>query len=110
MNRLRQTARRGPHLGLDAADDGALVQRPVHDDPLRHRDLLRALAELPDDQRSVLLLVTVEDLSYAEAARVLDVPIGTVMSRLSRARDRLQRLMDGELPASPRPIVLRSTP
>jgi len=110
MNRLRQTARRGPHLGLDAVDDGALVQRPVHDDPLRHRDLLRALAELPDDQRSVLLLVTVEDLSYAEAARVLDVPIGTVMSRLSRARDRLQRLMDGELPASPRPIVLRSTP
>jgi DNA-directed RNA polymerase specialized sigma24 family protein len=51
---------------------------------LVHRDLQRAFAELPEEQRSVLFLVTVEDLSYGEAARVLGVPIGTVMSRLSR--------------------------
>ena len=61
-------------------------------------DLLAALDTLPDEQRTVLLLVGVEDLTYDEAARVLDVPIGTVMSRLSRGRERLRRVMDGERP------------
>jgi RNA polymerase sigma-70 factor (ECF subfamily) len=59
---------------------------------LEYRDLLRAFAILPEEQRSVLLLIAVEDLSYEEAARVLGVPIGTVMSRLSRGRERLRRL------------------
>jgi RNA polymerase sigma-70 factor (ECF subfamily) len=59
---------------------------------LEYRDLLRAFATLPAEQRSVLLLIAVEDLSYEEAARVLGVPIGTVMSRLSRGRERLRRL------------------
>ena len=47
---------------------------------------------MPEDQKSLLLLVGVEDLSYEEAARVLDIPLGTVMSRLSRARQRLRDL------------------
>jgi RNA polymerase sigma-70 factor (ECF subfamily) len=64
---------------------------------LEHRDLLRAFAALPEEQRTVLLLVGVEDLSYQEAARVLGVPIGTVMSRLSRGRECLRRSMSGEL-------------
>jgi RNA polymerase sigma-70 factor (ECF subfamily) len=51
-----------------------------------------AIEQLPDEQREVLMLVCVEELSYADAAQVLDVPIGTVMSRLSRARARLARL------------------
>jgi RNA polymerase sigma-70 factor (ECF subfamily) len=59
---------------------------------LEYRDFLRAFATLPPEQRSVLLLVAVEDLSYQEAAQVLGVPIGTVMSRLSRGRERLRRL------------------
>jgi RNA polymerase sigma-70 factor (ECF subfamily) len=63
---------------------------------LEHRDVLRALAALPEEQRAVLLLVGVEDLSYQEAARVLGVPIGTVMSRLSRGRERLRRSIYGE--------------
>src|SRR5947209_6397726 len=63
---------------------------------LVHRDLLRAFAELPEEQRSVLFLVAVEDLSYGEAARVLGVPIGTVMSRLSRGREKLRRHMNGD--------------
>jgi len=63
---------------------------------LEYRDFLRAFATLPAGQRSVLLLIAVEDLSYEEAARVLDVPIGTVMSRLSRGRERLRRLTGGE--------------
>ena len=57
-------------------------------------DLERGLAQLPADQREVLLLVALEDFSYAEAAILIDVPIGTVMSRLSRARKRLGELME----------------
>ena len=64
---------------------------------LEHRDLLRGFAALPEEQRAVLLLVGVEDLSYQDAARVLGVPIGTVMSRLSRGRERLRRAVHGEL-------------
>lgn len=55
-----------------------------------------ALWQLPEEQRTVLLLVTVEELSYVETAKVLDIPVGTVMSRQSRARDRLLRLMSDE--------------
>jgi RNA polymerase sigma-70 factor (ECF subfamily) len=64
---------------------------------LEHRDLLRAFSALPEEQRTVLLLIGVEDLSYDEAARVLGVPIGTVMSRLSRGRERLRQQMYGDL-------------
>jgi RNA polymerase sigma-70 factor (ECF subfamily) len=64
---------------------------------LEHRDLLRAFSTLAEDQRAVLLLIGVEDLSYEEAARVLGVPIGTVMSRLSRARERLRQHMYGDI-------------
>ena len=64
---------------------------------LERRDLLRAFAALPEEQRSVLLLIAVEDLSYEEAARVLGVPIGTVMSRLSRGRERLRHHMSGDV-------------
>jgi RNA polymerase sigma-70 factor (ECF subfamily) len=58
---------------------------------IQMREVMAVVERLPEDLRSVLLLVTVEDLSYAEVAGVLDIPIGTVMSRLSRARERLRR-------------------
>jgi RNA polymerase sigma-70 factor, ECF subfamily len=60
-------------------------------------DLLRAFATLTEEQRLVLLLVAVEDFSYAEAAQVLSVPIGTVMSRLSRGRRRLRQQLERRL-------------
>jgi RNA polymerase sigma-70 factor (ECF subfamily) len=59
-------------------------------------DLDRALLALSPDQREVVLLVALEDMTYAEVARAIGIPIGTVMSRLSRARDKLRRLMEGE--------------
>lgn len=70
-------------------------------DPADHRrDLMQAVDALPEDQRSVLLLVAVEDLSYADTARVLGVPVDTVMSRLSLARETLrQNLSDEATPA-----------
>lgn len=69
-----------------------------HAGPLAMRDLARALDALSDEQRQVLLLVGLEGLRYEEAARVLDLPIGTVMSRLSRGRETLRRLMGEDQP------------
>ena len=60
------------------------------------RDLDRAMAELPEEQRQVVLLIGLEDMSYQETATVLDIPVGTVMSRLARARERLRRAMEGQ--------------
>jgi RNA polymerase sigma-70 factor (ECF subfamily) len=73
-----------------------LAQRATQGDALLVRDLERAVAALPEAQRRVLLLVALEDLSYEETARVLDIPIGTVMSRLARAREKLRQLMQGK--------------
>jgi RNA polymerase sigma-70 factor (ECF subfamily) len=108
ITRLRQQARRGRHVELDGIDEGAVALPPTQEDALRHRDVVKALETLPEEQRSVLLLVSVEDLSYAEAAKVLDIPVGTVMSRLSRAREKLSRAMapDAAVPAE-RPILRR---
>jgi RNA polymerase sigma-70 factor (ECF subfamily) len=58
------------------------------------RDLDRALARIPQERRQVILLIGLEDISYKEAATILDVPIGTIRSRLSRGRESLRTLMD----------------
>jgi len=63
---------------------------------LTARDIHAALAQLPEEQREVLLLVGLEQFGYAEAAQVLGVPTGTVMSRLSRARERMRAMLAGE--------------
>jgi RNA polymerase sigma factor (sigma-70 family) len=108
VNRLRQTARRGPMLPLTDVEESEVGTRSTQEDSLRQQDILAAVNRLPAEQRSVLLLVSVEDLSYADAARVLDVPVGTVMSRLSRARARLLRMMEEDATsASGRPYLRR---
>ena len=71
------------------------------EEAVAHRDLLRGFAELPEEQRSVLLLIAVEGFSYRETARVLGLPIGTVMSRLSRGRERLRQYMNGDWAPAP---------
>jgi RNA polymerase sigma-70 factor (ECF subfamily) len=78
--------------------------RPAQESSLQWRDLLRGLNALPVEQRSVILLVSVEDLSYADAASVLGVPVGTVMSRLARGRERLRQLTDETVA---RPVLRR---
>jgi RNA polymerase sigma-70 factor, ECF subfamily len=70
------------------------ISPPGQFGPLLLRDLVRALQLLPEHRRRVVLLTALEGMSYQEVADLLDVPIGTVMSRLSRARDSLRELMD----------------
>jgi RNA polymerase sigma-70 factor, ECF subfamily len=69
---------------------------PGQESTVLFREVVHEFYKLPEDQRQVMLLVSVEDLSYAEAARVLAIPIGTVMSRLSRGRQRLRQVSQGE--------------
>ena len=72
------------------------------------RDLARSLQTLPEERRRLLLLIALEGLSYRDVARLLDMPVGTVMSRLSRTRDALRRLMEeGELPNDSRRLARR---
>lgn len=94
INQVKTRANRPPETVLD---DMAVepATRAGQNDRLEVRDLDSALSRLPPDQREVLLLVTLEEFSYEETAAILDVPVGTVMSRLSRARDRLRQLLDG---------------
>ena len=93
LSAARQRARRGLHLRDDAIED-AVSEAGHQDGALHGRDVLAALDTLPEEQRSVLLLIGVEDLSYDEAARMLDVPLGTVMSRLHRGREKLRQFME----------------
>ena len=68
------------------------------------RDMTEAFHQLPAEQKAAIVLVAVEGMSYAEAARVLDIPQGTLISRLHRGRARLRILIEGEeAPATPRP-------
>ena len=92
VNKVRATRATDP-LDEEAPE---LAQRAVQGDSLIVRDLDRAIALLPAEQRSVLLLVTLEDMSYEEVARALGIQMGTVMSRLSRARDKLRAMMLGQ--------------
>jgi RNA polymerase sigma-70 factor (ECF subfamily) len=75
-------------------------QRATQSDRLEIVDLDKALQRLPPEQREVLLLVAVEELTYREVATALGVPIGTVMSRLSRARERLRAELEGSVQPS----------
>jgi RNA polymerase sigma-70 factor (ECF subfamily) len=93
-NRLRGLARR-PILSPIEDNDAPDMAGPESG----VRDIERALATLVDEQRTALLLVVLEGLSYREVAEIQGVPIGTVMSRLARARSQIKSYLDGERPA-----------
>lgn len=97
VDRMRSERNRPEEAVGDDFPD--VPQRATQFDRLELRDLDRLLQRLPPDLREILLLIGVEGLSYRDAADVLAVPIGTVMSRLSRARERLRMELDGHAPA-----------
>ncbi|MCC6530998.1 MAG: RNA polymerase sigma factor [Burkholderiales bacterium] len=94
VNQVRANARRA-HSALADDDAAALAARANQSDMLEVNDIIACLARLPQEQREVLLLVSLEDLNYSEVGRILSIPIGTVTSRLARARTKLRTLLDG---------------
>lgn len=92
-NGLRQ---QGGRSFVDIEESPDLPATETHDDPLQRSRLEAALNGLGEDYRAVLMLVVVEGYSYQDVATMLDIPIGTVMSRLSRARQRMTTLMNAE--------------
>jgi RNA polymerase sigma-70 factor (ECF subfamily) len=96
MHNLFINQLRSQPAGMTAGlDDEALPMavRPTQSDWLEVRDLQTAVLRLPEEQRAVLLLVGLEQMTYEETSGVLGIPMGTVMSRLSRGRERLRALL-----------------
>ncbi|MFN3545468.1 MAG: RNA polymerase sigma factor [Thiobacillus sp.] len=92
VNQVR--ARRPQETVIDDALDEPVSGGQL--EALAARDIHAALGRLPEEQREVLLLVGLEQFGYAEAAEVLGVPVGTVMSRLARAREKMRQMLAGE--------------
>lgn len=97
VNQLR-SRQSHPEVALD--NDALPAVVPAESAGLEIRDLQTALAVLPIEQREIVLLVGLEQLTYAEVSQALGIPIGTVMSRLFRGRERLRVLMTG-VPGTP---------
>jgi len=96
VNQLALVRRDAATVSIDADPGDPAWQLPVRANQLERVELLEIVEQigrLPPDQREVLLLAAVEELRYDEIASALAVPVGTVMSRLSRARAKLQRLI-----------------
>jgi RNA polymerase sigma-70 factor (ECF subfamily) len=96
VNQRALARREAGNVSLDAeGESDAAWQLPVRGNQLERVELMQVLQQvgrLPAEQREVLLLAAVEELRYEEIAAVLAIPVGTVMSRLSRARERLRRM------------------
>jgi RNA polymerase sigma-70 factor (ECF subfamily) len=105
----RALARRDAlNVSLDADDAGAAWQipvRPAQQTRVELIEVLREVGRLPVDQRAVLVLAAVEEMRYEEIAAMLAIPVGTVMSRLSRAREKLRRASQ-QSPEAPAPLKI----
>ncbi|MCW5299135.1 RNA polymerase sigma factor [Herbaspirillum lusitanum] len=96
MHNLHVDQRRKPVIPTVALDDEDALATPAYaPDRLVGYDLESALRLLAAEQREILLLVVLEEMTYEEVAATLSIPLGTVMSRLSRARERLRALVEG---------------
>lgn len=102
MHNLRVDQLRRPGLNTLSMeyDDCPVPSRATQGDRLELVDLDAALARLPEEQRAVLLLVAIEEMRYDEVAATLGIPVGTVMSRLSRGRERLRLILHGRPPST----------
>ena len=95
VNDVRRGIRDGNNVSIDEIAPVLTVQSNAMA-TLELRDLERGLAKLPQEQREVILLVGLEGMRYEEVAEILNIPVGTVRSRLSRGRDQLRMLMGME--------------
>lgn len=107
MHNLHVDQIRKPSVATVVLDDETPIPSSSASQPDRLAicDIESALKMLPVEQREILLLVALEEMTYEEVAATLRIPLGTVMSRLSRARERLRALMDGRILVSPLKVV-----
>jgi len=98
--RVDQLRCQGPNTQPLGEAESEAPMRATQSDRLEVNDLAAALARLPEEQRAVLLLVALEEMSYEQIASTLGIPLGTVMSRLSRGRERLRLMLDGHHPVA----------
>lgn len=98
MHNLHVDQVRKPAISTVELDDDTPMPsiKAPQADRMEMRDMQTALQALPAEQREILLLVALEEMTYEEVAATLRIPLGTVMSRLSRARERLRALMEGK--------------
>ncbi len=97
---IRRQSRQPEPVGL-SDNDTSLSNLPAQESSMELEDVDRALTALDPDQRAAVLLVGVEDMSYQEAAVILGIPLGTLMSRLHRGRRRLRALLQGDVAPLP---------
>lgn len=95
VNQVRAAARHD-RCALAPGDEANRSAPANQSDLLEVGDIAACLARLPLEQREVLLLVSLEDMNYAQVAHILSIPLGTVTSRLARARARLKAMLEGE--------------
>jgi RNA polymerase sigma-70 factor (ECF subfamily) len=94
LMRMRSGSRRAIAGSIEEFADSLAAAAPP-EDRATALDLARAMSKLPIEHRQILLLINLDGHSYQDVAEILSVPIGTVMSRLARARERLRALLDG---------------
>lgn len=94
VNQARRRSNRPDGVAMGPEHDDRQAIAATQESGVVLRDMARALDQLPDDQRHVLVLVGLEGLGYREAADIVGVPVGTVMSRLNRGRRKLREFMD----------------
>jgi RNA polymerase sigma-70 factor (ECF subfamily) len=107
MHNLHVDGIRRPRLQTVAMDDDPpeVPVAPTQGERLAVLDLQAALDQLPVEQKEIVLWIALEDMAYADVAKALGVPIGTVMSRLSRGRERLRGLMEGRVESTRLKVV-----
>ncbi|MFC3107549.1 RNA polymerase sigma factor [Undibacterium arcticum] len=107
MHNLHVDQIRKPSVPIEVLDDDTPIPfiNASQMDGLEIRDMESALRLLPDGQREILLLIALEEMTYEEVAATLGIPMGTVMSRLFRAREKLRASMEGRTVVSPLKVV-----
>jgi len=102
-NEVRRRVREGYSVELDQAPPVPVLSNAIA--LLELRDLKRAINRLPEDQRTVVLLIGLEGMQYDRVAAILKVPVGTVRSRLARGRAKLRRLMSADQAVQAQPAI-----
>ncbi|NHK27979.1 sigma-70 family RNA polymerase sigma factor [Parvularcula flava] len=96
LNQIRKEKSRGTQVDIENTPESKFSAKALQEDKMHFQDVVENFSKLPLNDKVILSLVVIEGLKYDEAAAVLEIPVGTVRSRLSRARAKLVELMEDE--------------